>query len=437
MVGTTLAFFLAILSLVMPVNQAVESGLVKYTLVGEWSILGRLLVINQVDLPFITLLYFMAAIWFFLSWDLEGKSSFIPLGLGITAILIAALAVRPFIYAALLIEAAVLGIVLLLTDSKFPVGNGTIRFLILQSLGMPFILLAGWFLASGEITPINQTQLILSVILLVLGFAFWIGLFPLHSWMPMVAKEGEPLMVGFIFSLLPLVVLFFLMDFLNSYAWLREYPLLFPVLRWLGGFMVLFAGIWVYFQKNLKSIFGYLVIALNGLALLSLGIKGASGITLMMFFFLPRFVSLILFVIVLLILLKNGLGFEIENLSGLAYKAPFTSVALLLSFFILSAFPLLPGFPLIQNMISELLNLSILALVMFLAGIFLIILSGLKIVSIVMRKPIEKDEKFMETVKYKSLIGIATFLVLLVGIVPNMISGLFLNLAIKFIQLLR
>lgn len=435
--GTILALLLGVFSLILPVNQVMKLSLVNFSLAGEWDILGRSLIINQEDLPFIAFLYLMAAVWFFLAWDLEGKSFFIPLGLGIISVLIAALAVRPFIYAALLIEVAVLGFVLMLTDSSKSVGDGTIRFLILQTFGMPFILLAGWFLASGEITPINQSQLLLSVVLLLLGFSFWIGLFPLHTWMPMIGEEGEPLVVGFIFSLLPLVVLFFLMDFLNSYAWLREYPLLFPVLRWLGSFMVLFAGLWVFFQKNLKNIFGYLAIAMNGLALLSLGVKGGSGIKLLMFFFLPRLISLFLFGMVLRNLMKYRLGLEIEKLKALAYQAPFTSIALIVAFFILSICPLLPGFPLFQGLISELLNLSIFSLVMFLLGIFLFMISGLKILSNLMKKPAENKEKIVETFKNKSLIAFASMLTLFIGTVPTLFSNLFYHLASKFNLLIK
>ncbi len=366
LLGTGFSLLLAVLGLVIPINPVAEPGVFQFSLSGDLTILGRVFSISQLEMPFFSFMYLMVSIWFVLSWESKQRSLFIPLGLGVTAVLIAALAVRPFIYGALLIEAAVLGCMLMLIDKPKPIGRGAIRFLILQSLGMPFILLAGWFLASGEITPINQTQLTLSVVLLVLGFAFWIGLFPLHTWIHMVGEDAEPRVAGFIFSILPLPVIFFLMSFMNSFAWLREYPLLFPVLRWLGSFMVLFAGVWMFFQTQSKPawIFVFALMELHCCA----GIKGFGGITLLTYFFLPRFLSILLFVITLVWFEKRESSNESEILAGLAGRAPFIALSLLLTFFSISGLPFLPGFPFIQMVVKELVNLSYLALT-YLAGI--------------------------------------------------------------------
>jgi formate hydrogenlyase subunit 3/multisubunit Na+/H+ antiporter MnhD subunit len=336
----------------------------------------------------------------------------------------------------LLIEAAVLGCMMMLLEQPKPVGKGVIRFLLMQSLGMPFILLAGWFLSSGEITPINQTQLILSVVLLVLGFSFWIGLFPLHTWIHMVADEADPRVAGFIFSVLPLPVFFFLMNFLNSYAWLRDYPLLFPVLRWLGSFMVLFGGAWLFFQKQLKTSLGYLVITFNGLALLSLGIRGAAGITLLTYFFLPRTLSILLFVMALNHIRKNNGTSESQILEGLAGKAPFITLALIVSFICISGLPFFPGFAYLQMMINELVNLSYLALFMLLVGMLLLFLKGLQLIKLVFSRRAEL-EKTEELPVYKGLVMFCLLVLLISGLFPKFASAIMLHLADKFLLLLR
>ena len=70
-----------------------------------------------------------------------------PDGIMITALLVASLAVEPFLYAALFIEMAILLAIPMLTTIYHPPSKGVCRFLIYQTLAMPFILLAGWLLA--------------------------------------------------------------------------------------------------------------------------------------------------------------------------------------------------------------------------------------------------------------------------------------------------
>ena len=435
-IGTGFCLLLAALALVTPINQVIKPGLIQFSLPGEFSVLGRVFTLSQQDMPIIAFLFTIGALWFFLSWENRRKSLFIPVGLSIIALLIAALAVKPFIYGALLIEVAVLACILLLADQRKQTGNGTTRFLIFQTLGMPFLLLAGWFLASGEITPINETQLTLSVVLLGLGFAFWIGVFPLHTWIPMIAEEAEPRVSGFIFSILPMPVMFFLLDFLNSYAWLREFPAIYPAFRWLGAIMILFGGVWGLFQHDIRQVFGYLVMALSGLSLLALGVKGAQGIHILTYSFLPRFLSIALISIFINILLKNKSELRIENLHGLMWKAPFSAMGIAIAIFSSAGMPLLAGFPILQGLEMELSKLSYLSLAMMLGGLFCIFLTGFKLLTIMFSKPADSAE-MKETMSDKLMIGLLVVLILFVGFMPTVFNSFLSSLAGKFPFLLQ
>ena len=436
LVGVTFCLLLAALALVTPINQAVKSGLIQFTLPGDFSFLGRILSLTQQDMPFVAFMFSIGALWFFLSMDNRRASLFIPVGLSIIALLIAALAVKPFIYGALLIEIAILACILILADQRNPIGTGTIRFLVFQSLGMPFLLLAGWFLASGEITPINQTQLAISVVLLSLGFAFWFGVFPLHTWIPMIAEEAEPRISGFIFSILPMPVMFFLLDFLNSYAWLREFPAIYPAFRWLGAVMVLFSGVWGLFQRNIKQVFGYLVMVLSGLSLLVLGVKGAQGIQILTYSFLPRLLSIALISTSIFVLLKNKSEMSIESLQGLAWKAPFSALGIITAILATAGMPLLAGFPILQGLEAELFKLSYLSLAMMLGGLFCIFLTGFKLLTIMFTRPANLAD-MKESMTDKLTIGLLVALVLLVGLFPAVFSYFLSGLAGKFTFLLQ
>jgi NADH:ubiquinone oxidoreductase subunit 2 (subunit N) len=274
------------------------------------------------------------------------------------------------------------------------------------------------------------------VVLLGLGFAFWVGAFPLHTWIPMIAEEAEPRISGFIFSILPLPVMFFLLDFLNSYAWLREYPAIFPAFRWLGAIMVLFGGVWGLFQRSIKQVYGYLVMVLTGLSLLALGIKGGQGIQILTFSFLPRLLSIAIFSIFINFLSKNKIEMKVESLQGLAWKAPLSVLGISIAIFSSAGMPLLAGFPILQSLEIELTKLSYLGLAMMLGGLICVFLTGFKLLTIMFTKPDNPDE-IKETISDKITIGLMVALILLVGLLPSVINSILSNLSAKFPLLLQ
>ena len=159
------------------------------------------------------------------------KSNIVPFGLAFIGLLIAALAVEPFLYSALIIEIAVIVSIPIVANAANPRIKGVSRYLIYFTIGMPFVLLAGWYLAGGEITPVNDEQLIQAALLLGLGFVFWLAVFPFHSWMPLLADETEPIEGFFVLTILPMAVAVLLMKYLNGFAWLRGFGTVFLALR--------------------------------------------------------------------------------------------------------------------------------------------------------------------------------------------------------------
>ena len=67
--------------------------------------------------------------------------------------MVASIAVEPFLFAALFIELAILLAIPMLVNIQQPPARGVIRFLIYQTLAMPFILLSGWLLSGVEASP--------------------------------------------------------------------------------------------------------------------------------------------------------------------------------------------------------------------------------------------------------------------------------------------
>ena len=223
---------LALLAWQMPIDQLIHIGPVSFKVSSAIAILGRRFVLDNADRSFLTLVYMLGFVWFIGASAARPGRLFWPIGLGMIALLVAAQAVEPFLYAALLIEVAVLLSIPLLNPPGKPVGQGALRYLIFQTLALPFILLAGWASGIIETDPNNQRLLIQAAVFFGLGFAFWMAAFPFNTWVPLLMQEAHPYASGFVLSLLPGVVLFLALGFLDSYSWLRNnatFPLIFQL----------------------------------------------------------------------------------------------------------------------------------------------------------------------------------------------------------------
>ena len=210
------------------------------------------------------------------------------MGLTILSLLVAATAVRPFLFAAVFIEIAVLiSVPMLLPPNQKP-GRGILRYVIYQTLAIPFILFAGWLLAGLETSPGDVEMTTQATAMLALGFAFLLAIFPLYTWIPMLIEEASPYLVGFLLWLLPQTTALFAMGFLDQYPFLRLSPDLLNTLRGAGLLMIVSAGIFAAFQRHIGRLMGYAAIAETGFLLVALSLGTASGIQLVFLQIIPR-----------------------------------------------------------------------------------------------------------------------------------------------------
>jgi NADH-quinone oxidoreductase subunit N len=153
LIALIFTFFLTLAACALPIDAVMNIGSWTFKLSSSVEILGRRLVISSADLSLLVLIYGTATVWFAAASATRSVRRLNSLGLAIVGLLVSALAVEPFLYAALLIEMAVLlSIPLLYVPGKKP-GKGIIRFLIFQTFAMPFILFSGWLLAGIDANP--------------------------------------------------------------------------------------------------------------------------------------------------------------------------------------------------------------------------------------------------------------------------------------------
>jgi formate hydrogenlyase subunit 3/multisubunit Na+/H+ antiporter MnhD subunit len=220
-----------------------------------------------------------------------------------------------------------------------------VRFLIYQTLAMPFILLAGWLLAGVEASPGDLALAAQSAAMLGLGFAFLLAIFPLYNWVPLLMEETSPFIVGFLLWILPTITIIFGAGFIDRYAWLRSAPQLTMALQSAGLLMIVTGGIWAAFQRHLGRMMAYGAIAETGFSLLALSLDSVLGIPILFLLIPARALGLAVWSLSLTVIQSNVKTMGFSEVRGILRFTPLAGAGMIMAALSTSAFPLLAGFP--------------------------------------------------------------------------------------------
>lgn len=343
--GGVFVTVLALVAQFVPIEEALLVGAFSFKIDSSLTVLGRALVILPSEGSLLALIYGATALWFFGAEAAKAATRIIPIGLIITGLMVASLAVDPFLFAALFIEMAILLAIPLLTSIYSPPGRGIVRFMIYQTLAMPFILLTGWLLAGVEASPGDLALAAQSATMLGLGFAFLLAIFPLYNWVPMLLEETSPYTSGFLLWILPTITIIFGAGFLDRYSWLRSTPQIVTALRFVGLLMVVTGGLFAGFQRHLGRIMAYGVIAETGFSILALGLDPKLGIPILFLLIPARALGQAVWSLALTVVSEKVENMSFYESRGLLRITPFAGAGIIIATLSTGAFPLLAGFP--------------------------------------------------------------------------------------------
>jgi NADH-quinone oxidoreductase subunit N len=430
--GGSLAILLALVALIVPIDQALQIGGVSFKIAPAIQILGRRLILVPADGSLLAILYGLIAMWFLGGEVTDTARRLVPFGLIVAALLVASIAVEPFLYAAILIELAVLlAIPLLLPPKQLP-GPGVMRFLVYQTLGMPFILFAGWLLAGVEASPGDLALAVQSATTLGLGFAFLLALFPLYTWLPMLADEVSPYVLGFLFWVLPTITIIFGMGFLDRYSWLRTSEQLSQILSVGGLLMVVTGGLWSAFQRHLSRQMAYAVIAETGFSLLALSLTPEKAVDTVFLLIIPRSLALLVWAISLTRLKEQVEPLLYRNVQGMARSYPITAAGLILAHLSVAGFPLLAGFPIRLALWEGLASQSLTVAFWFLVGILGLLIGAIRTLAVLVMAPDGTDWEVQERWGSGIMIGLGVIGLFILGIFPQTFRFILVNLPTMF-----
>jgi formate hydrogenlyase subunit 3/multisubunit Na+/H+ antiporter MnhD subunit len=435
--GGVIALLLALTAQFLPIELAMNFGSFSIKIDSSLNILGRSLLIRPEEGSLLALIYGAVALWFFGAEAAKSALRLIPIGFMITALMVASIAVEPFLYAALFIELAILLSIPLLTSIYQPPSKGVIRFLIYQTLAMPFILLAGWMLAGVEASPGDLALAAQSASMLGLGFAFLLAIFPLYTWIPMLAEEVSPYILSFILWILPTITIIFGAGFLDRYSWLRSSPQLIIALRLAGLVMLVTGGLFAAFQRNLARIMAYGAIAETGFAILALSLDLKLGIPILFLLIPARALGFAVWSLSVATIKEHVPTMRFSSAQGVLRVLPIAGTSLIVASLSTGAFPLLAGFPARLALWENLARVSTVSALWMGIGIIGLISSTLRSLAVISMAEEYTGWEMHETPTQRIMLGLGVIGLFILGIFPQTIQYFLATLPLMFEHLGR
>jgi NADH-quinone oxidoreductase subunit N len=384
-----------------------------------FSLLGRRMVLDANDQAMLILMYAITALFFFGAASVGVSGKFAPAGLTLVALFIATLAVQPFLYAAFIFQIAALLAALMLQPGNQTPEAGVLRFLVIQTLAMPFILLAGFLLTGVEASPSDVGLVQQSALLLGLGFAFLLAIFPLNAWVPKLAEETHPYLYAFILLLLPITATIFGLGFLDRYAWLRNASQLPEILRAVGLILVATSGLWAAFQRHLGRMLAYTTIFQTGISLIALSLPDRVLALQIFFLLIPTRALTIIIWTMGLGVLSNQTNLTFQSVRGMVRQYPLAVVSITLAQLSAIGMPMLISFPGRQALWQSLGAVSLESALILGLATFGLLFGGLRALAVLVMADPEIRWQSSETPVQRSLFLVSWLLLVLPGIFPQ------------------
>ena len=427
-----MGLLLTLLAVFLPLGETLRFGSIALRIEPGLDLVGRQLMLDNTNRPLLVLFFGAMTFWFIGARPAGGHPLLVPFAMGMVAMLAAAEAVQPVLYAAWPLEGAVLLSLPILAPPGRTPGQGVYRYLIFQSFGMPLFILGGWALSGVEANPTDANLALLSIVFLGFALAFWLAVFPFYTWVPQLAGETQPYALGFVLLVLPVATLLLILEILGESSWLRASADIHDMLRLGGGLMVVTAGVWAAFQRSLGRLFGYTIIMQTGYSLLAISLGTRLGNEIFVMMFLPRVVSLALWALSAAVLAQTAPSLQFSDLERIAERYPIASIGLVTAFLSLAGLPLLAEFSIRQVLLQEIaVNHPVSALGVLLGGIGLLF-SGVRFLAVITGGNIGpvwlRWRSLAETRAQATLILGGIVILLVIGFFPRLIFPMMVGL---------
>lgn len=187
------------------------------------------------------------------------------------------------------------------------------------------------------------------LVLLILGFAFKVGLFPLHAWVPDVYQGAATPVTAFMATAVKAATFVAFLRLFTSPGFALS-PFLQTVLTWFAVLTMMIGNVAAIMQNNFKRMLAYSGVAHTGYAMIGLIAAGfgnnynSAAASLIFYLFSYALMTLGSFALIALFEKQENISLDVTALKGLAKKYPWLSLSLTILMLSLAGIPPTLGF---------------------------------------------------------------------------------------------
>jgi len=423
-VGTLGTILIALFVMLFPIEDAIDLFGVSMKISSELEVFGRVLKLDNTNRSMIGLLYTISVPQFLGVHGTEIRRRYLTISFLMTASIAAAIMVDPFLYAAIFVEFAVLGGVLMIEyhDRK---NEGPLLLASINILAMMAILLSGWTLDVGGVTAGSIELATITKLLLGFGVSVLLCIPPFSVWVLKAARDSKAYEWIYVISLLQFAGTYFLITFLSQYGFFREDPVTQAALR-TGGIVFIWIGtVLGAIQNDIDRFVIYAITADLGFMLLVLSGMGSNAFGIVLLASAVRICGMALVAAGLENLKKNKISNENKNLALLLFIVGMLSI---------SGFPMMAGFPARWAILNSALSGDFNAMIAVIASCTVLSLASFRWMYRFIKKSGEISIKININKDWAYILLL--LFTLLIGIFPQIINNWIIN-AIEGLSLLQ
>lgn len=328
---------IGVLVLTVPLEEALTVLGLPLRIEAGMQLLGRRILVDQRSRAAISFLYLSGSLFFAVGWASRPGRSFAPVGVVILALLAGSLTIEPFLFAAVFLELAAMAAVLILVPPGSQQRARVFQLIILYTLAMVGILFTGWLFENVGVTSVTPELADRVMALLAFGLSILMFIPPFHYWLPSAAPDVRAPALAFVAVVLQSAGLFFLLRFLDTYAWLRADPRVMAALGVAGMATIAFGSLSAMAHLSEHKIAAYALIADFGVGLLAISANSDAGFRIALSLAGARVVGLVLYSLA-------SVQWEIRQ-TGATPTGRLAGLGMLVGLASLAGVPLTAGFP--------------------------------------------------------------------------------------------